>query len=86
MEDEPKAPDLLATTPRCWGEYHSFPRCALLIVDCTLICWVLSKEASSTILGVFDMTRPRIEPRASTLLVNTLTIMSSIQFIFFFKT
>ena len=27
-----------------------------------LKCWVLSKEASSTIFWVFDMTRPGIEP------------------------
>ena len=35
----------------------------------TLYCWMLSKEVSSTILKVFGMTWPGIEPRP---LVNTL--------------
>ena len=37
-----------------------------------LYCWVLSKEVSSTILKVFGMTRPGIEPRSPGPLVNTL--------------
>ena len=40
------------------------------------LCWVLSKEASSTIsFLVFGMTQPGIEPRSLRPLVNTLTIM-----------
>ena len=38
----------------------------------TLYCWVLSKEVSSTIFKVFGMIRPRIEPRFSGPLANTL--------------
>ena len=38
---------------------------------CTLYCWVLSKEVSSTIFNVFGMTQPRIEPRSPGLL-NTI--------------
>ena len=38
----------------------------------TLYCWVLSKEPSSTILKVFGMTWPGIEPKSPGLLVNTL--------------
>ena len=63
VEGDQKAPFSIATTPRCRGE------CLLLSLDCstlplirTLYCWVLSKEASSTILKVFGMTRPGIEP------------------------
>ena len=40
----------------------------------TLECWVLSKAASSTMFLVFGMLRPRIEPRSSGLLANTLLI------------
>ena len=54
----------------------------LLSLDCstlplirTLDCWVLSKEASSTIFYVFGMTRPRIERRSSGPFANSLTIM-----------
>ena len=39
---------------------------------CTLYCWVLSKEVSSTIFKVFGMTRPGIEPRSPEPLVNSL--------------
>ena len=38
--------------------------CSTLPLICTLYCWVLSKEVSSTIFKVFDMTRPGIEPRS----------------------
>ena len=54
----------------------------LLFLDCstlplihTLYCWVLSKEASSTIFWVFGMTQHGIEPRSPKPLVNTLTIL-----------
>ena len=39
---------------------------------CTLYCWVLSNEVSSTIFKVFNMTRPGIEPRSPWPLANTL--------------
>ena len=55
-------------------------RALLLSLDCsvlplirTLQCWVLSKEASSTIFCVFGMTRPGIELRSLGPLANTLT-------------
>ena len=41
----------------------------------TLYCWVLNMEALSTILWVFGMTRPGIEPRSPGSLLNSLTIM-----------
>ncbi len=51
----------------------------LLSLDCStlpliraLYCWVLSKEASSTIFKVFGMTRPGIEPRSPGPLADTL--------------
>ena len=54
-------------------------RALLLSLDCstlplihTLYCWVLSKEASSTIFKVFGMTQPRIEPKSPRPLANTL--------------
>ena len=39
----------------------------------TLLCWVLSKEISSTIFCVFGMTVPEIEPWSLWLLLNTLS-------------
>ena len=46
--------------------------CSTLPLICTLYCWVLSKEVSSTIFEVFGMTRPGIEPRSPGPLANTL--------------
>ena len=56
VEDDQKASFSIATIP----SIH------------TLYCWVLRKEISSTILKVFGMTRPGIEPRSSGSLSNTL--------------
>ena len=47
--------------------------CPTLPLIRTLQCWVLSKEASSTIFWVFGMTRPGIELRSPGPLANTLT-------------
>ena len=54
-------------------------RALLLSLDCstlpsihTLYCWLLSKEVSSTILKVFGMMWPGIEPRSTGPLANTL--------------
>ena len=54
-------------------------RALLLSLDCsalplirTLYCWVLSKEVSSTILKVFGMSWPGIEPKSPGPLANTL--------------
>ena len=66
IEDDQKAPFSIATTPRYKGGSYSF----LWIAP--LYPWVLSKEVSSTILKVFGMTRPGIEPRSPGLLANTL--------------
>ena len=44
---------------------HSLP------LICTLYCWVLSKQVSSTIFKVFGMTGRRIEPRFPGPLTNT---------------
>ena len=46
--------------------------CSTLPLLRTLYCWVLSKEVSSTILKVFGMTRPAIEPKSPGPLTNTL--------------
>ena len=46
--------------------------CSTLPLICTLYCWVLSKEVSSTIFKVFGMTQPGIEPRSPGPLANTL--------------
>ena len=45
--------------------------CSTLPLICTLYCWVLSKEISSTIFKVFGMTRPGIEPRSPGPLANS---------------
>ena len=77
-----KASFSIATTPRCRGGRYSFPRIApLLPLICTLYCWVLSKEVSSTIFKVFGMTRPGIEPKSPSPLVNTQTIRPMSQLI-----
>ena len=56
-----------------WGRalLQSLDYSTLPLID-TLYCWVLSKEASSTIFKVFGMTRPGIEPRFPGPLANTL--------------
>ena len=45
-----------------------------LLLILTLMCWVLSKVASSTIFWVFGMTWPGIEPQSSGPLADTLLI------------
>ena len=45
-----------------FNSYYTEVLGALLL---SLYCWVLSKETSSTILKVFGMTRPGIEPMSS---------------------
>ena len=66
VKDDQKAPFSIATTLRCRGGHYSFP------LICTLYCWVLSKEVSSTTFKVFGMTWPGIEPRSPGSLANTL--------------
>ena len=52
---------------------YPFPLIAPLTFDPYLICWVLSKEASSAIFfGVFGITRPWIETRSPGPLENTV--------------
>ena len=67
IEGDQKAPVSIATTPRCRGWWYSFP------LICTFYCRVLRKEVSSTILKVFGMMRPGIEPRSPGPLANTLS-------------
>ena len=84
VEGHPKAPFSIATTPKCREECYSFPWiCSTLSLICTLYCWVLIKEVSSTIFKVFDMTQPGIEPRFPRPLVNTLTLMPMYGFIYY---
>ena len=63
------------TTPRYRAEFYSSTWIASLILDPYLQHWVSSKEASSTILQVFSVTWPVIEPQFPGPLANTLTIM-----------
>ena len=60
-------------------------RALLLSLDCstlplirTLYCWGLSKGVSSTILKVFSMTRPGIEPRSPGSLANPLPTWANV--------
>ena len=71
VKGNPKVPFSIATTPKGRKGRYSFPSIAPQLI-CTLECWVLSNETSSTIFKVFGMTRPRIELRSPGLLVNTL--------------
>ena len=52
---------------------HSL-NCFTLPLILTLKCWMLSKEASSTIIWVFGMIQPRIKPWSPWPLTNTLLI------------
>ena len=65
VEGDPKAPFSIATTPRCRGGRNSIlwidPLLPLIL---TLLCWVPSKAASSTIFLIFGMTRPGIGPQS----------------------
>ena len=63
-------------------------RVLLISMDCstlplirTLYCWVSSKEVSSTILKIFGMTRPGIEPRSAGRLANDLPTWPMSQYI-----
>ena len=49
--------------------------CSTLPLILTVECWVLSKEASSTIFWIFGMTGPGIEPRSPGPLAITRTIL-----------
>ena len=55
--------------------------CSTLPLICTLYCWVLSKEVSSTIFKVFGMTRPRIETRSPSPLANTLPTIQKVTWV-----
>ena len=74
--DDPKAPFSIATKPKYRGVRYSFPWIGPLTLDLHLIILsvkVLSKEESSSLFFlVFGLTRPRIEPRFSGSLANTL--------------
>ena len=48
---DPKAPFSIATTPRCRGGHYSFPWIAPLYPWFVPVCWVLSKEVSTTIFN-----------------------------------
>ena len=72
VEGDQKALFSIATTPRCRGALLLSLDCSTLPLIHTLYCWVLSKNVSSTILKVFGMTRPGIEPRSPGPLANTL--------------
>ena len=78
VESDQKAPFSIATTPRCSEGRYSFPWIAPLYPWYVPYRWVLSKEVSSTILKVFGMTRPRIEPRSPGPLANTLPTLISL--------
>ena len=74
VKSDQKAPFSIATSPRCRGGCYSFPWIDPLYPWYVpfFYCWVLSKKVSSTIFGVFGMTRPGIEPRSPGSLANTL--------------
>ena len=69
-EGNQKASFSIASTPRCRGGRYSFS--SILPLIRTLYSRVLSKLVSSTILKVFWLTRPGIEPRSLGPLANTL--------------
>ena len=73
VEGNQKASFSIATTPRCTGRCYSFPWISPLYPwYVPYIAELLSKEISSTILKIFGMTRPRIEPLSPGPLANTL--------------
>ena len=71
VQGDPKAPFSITTTMRCVrGGANHFSGLLHFTLDTDLI--LLSKEVSCTILKVFGMTRPGIEPRSPSPLTNTL--------------
>ena len=74
-EGNQKAPFSIATTLRCRVKaLLFFLDCSTLPLIRTLYYRVLSKDVSSTILNVFGMTSPGIEPMFPGPLANTLPI------------
>ena len=72
IEGDQKAPFSIATTPKCREGRYSFSRITPLYPGSVPYNAILSKVVSSTILWVFGMTRPEIEPRSPWPLANTL--------------
>ena len=65
VESDRNVPFTIATIPRWTAPLTLFP----------LECWELSNAVSSTMIWIFGMTRPGIEPWSPGPLANTLTIM-----------
>ena len=62
-----------------FNSFYTSLDCSTLPLIHTIRCWVLGKEASSTIFIVFGMTWPGIEPQSPESLANTLTIMPMVE-------
>ena len=67
VEGDQKAPFSIATTPRCRRGRYSFPELLHFALDTYLILLSVKQGGIGTILKVFGMTRPGIEPLTSTL-------------------
>ena len=81
VEGDPKAPFLIATTPRCSKGTTSFPGLLHFTLDLYLIMLSVKQGGIEYpffflfFFWVFGMTWPGIEPRSPGPLANTLTIM-----------
>ena len=75
VEDDPKTPLSIATTPKCRGARYSFPWIAPLYPCPRLIVLSAKQGGIKYHFWVFGMTPPGIEPRSTRLLANALTIM-----------
>ena len=74
VEDNPKAPFSIATTPRCREGHYSFPCIAPLYPWSTPYKLNVKQGGIQYHFLVFGMTRPRIEPWSPGPLPNTIYI------------
>ena len=86
VEGNQKAPFSIAITQKVKGRALLLSLdCSTLPLICTLYCWVLSKEVSSTIFIVFGMMQTGIETRSPRPLANTLRTCSIIHIFYKLK-
>ena len=64
VEDDPRAPFSIASTPKCRAGRNSFPWIAPLTFDMYLIMLSVKQGGINNHFCVFDMTQPGIEPRS----------------------
>ena len=75
VNDDPKAPFSVTTTPKCRGKCHTFPWITPLTLDLYLIMLSVKQGGIKYHFFIFNMTQPGIDLRSSGPLANSLTVM-----------